>query len=274
MNAKRSKTSLSTTVHPDLGTLRAKVERRREYLDLLEIELSNTRRAIHEFTQVYNRRVAPLQKQQARLRQMLDELLADQAPPPSGWQANRLGRGGTAAAGEPVDEGEERLPAKKQAAPKDPDYERKLRELFRQLAKRYHPDLAASEAEKKEHEEVMAQINQAYMNKDLETLQALDKSHPAGATTPSQASEAQLARLTLELRQLDTMIFEVENTIRELDLSPAMQMHSESKADRSGRRDPIAEMESDVRARISELEEQLLGLGVELEGPAGNQRPK
>lgn len=263
MKKSSPKTSLSTSVRPDLDGVRAKVQRRREYLDLLETELGNTRRALQEFTDVYNRRVAPLEKQRARLRQMLDEILADQGPPASGWLAGRRGKP-YAAHNQPPEEPaseQERLPAKKPLAAKDPDYERKLRELFRQLAKRYHPDVTHNAAEKKQQEEIMAVINQAYMNKDLETLETVAKSHPAKAGG-SLGPEAEFARLTLELRQLDTMIFEVENTIRELDLSPAMQMHTESKTERN-RRDIFADMESEYRARISELEEQLLGLGVE-----------
>jgi hypothetical protein len=229
---------------------------------LLETELSNTRAAIQEFTLAYNTRVAPLERQQARLRKMLDDLAADQGPPPNGWQGRARPNGSKSRKSRASGfESEDRLP-KKKAPSKDADYERKVRELFRRLAKQYHPDLATEANDKAHYAKVMSEINRAYQAKDLEALEALSKSQGASDTVAS-LPEAEQARLELELRQLDTMIFELEQTIRELDLSPAMQMHGDGKE--RGRRDVLAEMEADCRARISDLEEQLLGLGVEME---------
>lgn len=258
------KRSLSVHRTVDLGPLRARLERRREYLELLETELANTRTVILEFTQLYNARVAPLEREQARLRKMLDELAADQAPPPSGWRGGAqryVGGKAQKAQAAKGSEGEERLPKKKTPS-KDADYERKVRELFRRLAKQYHPDLASEAEDKAHYSQVMSEINRAYMAKDLEALEALAKSQDATKGIAS-LPEAEQARLELELRQLDAMIFELEQTIRELDLSPAMQMHGDGKE--RGRRDVLTEMEADCRARISDLEEQLLGLGVEFE---------
>ena len=257
----KKKQSLSPHRTADLEPLRAKVQRRREYLALLETELSNTRSIVQEFTRLYNQRITPLENEQARLRKLLDELTADQAPPPSGWQGR-----GRQAPPQPEANGyqeAEPLPKEKPPAPRDPDYERKVRELFRRLAKQYHPDLALSAEEKQRNAGIMAEINQAYMAKDLASLESLALSH----VTPevfSALPEAELARLTLELRQLDAQVFEVEQTIRELDLSPAMQMHSDQRSERGGRRDVLTEMETEYRGRINDLRDQLLGLGLEV----------
>ncbi len=262
-----AKKSLSFPHNAELEALRARVLRRREYLDLLETELTNTRAVVQEFTSLYNARVTPLEQEQARLRKLLDDLTADQAPPASGWRGR--GRGfpsGSRAAEEEASANPEpdpdrigRIARKKKPAEKDPDYERKIRDLFRRLAKQYHPDLASDEDQKKRHEEIMAEINNAYMAKDLEALEALEKtrSNPSGIPT---SPEAELAHLTLELRQLDSMVFDIEQTIRELDLSPAMQMRSDTRDDR----DVLGELEAEFRMRISELQDQLLGLGVEI----------
>ncbi|MEX2143701.1 MAG: hypothetical protein WD740_03835 [Anaerolineales bacterium] len=257
----KTKQSLSTRVIADLELLRAKVERRREYLVLLETELSNTRSIVQEFTALYNQRITPLEHEQARLRKLFDELTADQAPPSSGWQGR--GRKTAPQAGANGRQEAEPLPKGKPPAAKDPDYERKVRDLFRRLAKQYHPDLAKDEEEKQRNAGIMSEINQAYMAKDLATLENLALSQ----VTPevfSALPEAEFARLSLELRQLDAQVFEVEQTIRELDLSPAMQMHSDVRSERGGRRDLLTEMEMEYRERISELREQLLGMGMEV----------
>ncbi|MEX2162182.1 MAG: hypothetical protein WD751_09745 [Anaerolineales bacterium] len=255
----KTKKSLAFPANGDLGALRNRVTRRREYLDLLETELSNTQAIIREFASLYEKRIRPLENEQKRLHSMLEELTADLKPPVSDWRGRgRRGHPETAA------EGPDTPRQKKKTAAKDAQYERKVRELFRRLAKQYHPDLAQDAKAKEECEELMAEINRAYQAKDLEALEALANSRAAGNRS-SNAPEAELARLKLELRQLDAMIFEVEQTIRELDLSPAMQLQSESRGDRPGRRDVLADMEADYRARIGDLREQLIDLGVELE---------
>jgi len=155
---------------------------------------------------------------------------------------------------------------KKRAQNLDPDYERKVRDLFRRLAKQYHPDLAQEGEDKKQFEEIMAEINQAYMAKDLKALETFVEAHgDSKLRGRSRLPGAELARLKLELRQLDAMIFEIEQTIRELDLSPAMQMRGDANDGRPHRRDILREMEADYLAKIADLREQLLALGLEIE---------
>lgn len=259
----KAKKSISIQVNTDLEALRARVLRRREYLDLLETELTNTRAIVHEFTQLYNARIAPLENEQKRLSQLLEQWSVDLAPPPSGWQGR--GKRGQQPAGANGHGEQEPIKPKKRARSADPDYERKVRDLFRRLAKRYHPDLAQEGEDKKQFEKIMSEINQAYMAKDLKALEALAQAHSASLNRGSQLPAAELARLSLELRQLETMIFEIEQTIRELDLSPAMQMRGDANEERPHRRDILREMETDYRERISDLREQLIALGVKEE---------
>ena len=266
-NQKKAQKSISLQVDTELELIQARVHRRREYLDLLETELTNTRAIIREFTQLYNQRVAPLEREQKRLSQLLEKWAADLAPPANGWH----GRGKRAQKQAHLNghRGQQEQPPiekKKRAQSLDPDYERKVRDLFRRLAKQYHPDLAQEGEDKKQFEKIMAEINQAYMAKDLKALEAFAQAH--GDSKPrgrSRLPSAELARLKLELRQLDAMIFEIEQTIRELDLSPAMQMRGDSNDGRPHRRDILREMEADYRARINDLREQLMGLGLDEE---------
>lgn len=259
------KSSLTSPIDAELDALRARVSRRREYLELLEVELANTRTVIQEFTDLYNARISPLETRYRQLREMLDQLTADQAPPDTEWktrhngQKQKSGQNGHK-------RGEDRLPKQKSSAiDKDPDYERKIRDLFRRLAKQHHPDLAQQVEDKKRREDLMAEINQAYSAKDLDALEKLATRNGTDRHAGWVGADAEIARLALELRQLDAMIFEVEQTIRELDLSHAMQMRSEMKADRETGRDYLSEIEADYRARILELQEQLIAMGQDLD---------
>lgn len=264
----KTTSSLISPLQAELESLRAKLARRREYMDLLELELTNTRGALQEFTDLYNHRIGPLEAHQQRLQRQLEELTADQAPPSNDWRGARRGPGRFGAVH--VDEGEAEEaeaehPFKKRAAPtsQDVNHERRVRDLFRRLAKRYHPDVAQDDEQRKWHEEIMAEVNQAYSAKNLQALEALDRRMELEMDiSPTPAVE--LARLTVELRQLETLIFDMEQTIRDLDLSPAMQMRTELRTDQEDGRDTLAALEREMRSRIAALEEQVLVLGGEL----------
>jgi hypothetical protein len=262
----KTKKSLTSPLDAELSGLRAKVARRREYLDLLEVELANTRAALLEFTQLYNTRIGPLEAEQKRLQELLDQMTADQAPPGNDWRGRKQEAKQKQNNHNNGYKRDEPIIEKKPVTNNDPDYERKVRALFRKLAKQYHPDMAQGSEDKKRHEEIMSEINQAYSVKDLEALEALANRNGHGSAGTGHGSPAaEIARLTTELQQLETMIFEVEHTIRELDLSHAMQMRSELKADQDDGRDALAELEAEFKTRIAILQEQLLAMGADLD---------
>lgn len=261
----KPKKSLSKALSPDLVALQARVARRREYLELLEVELSNTRAVIMEFTQIYSTRIGPLETRHRQLQEMLEQLTADLAPPDIGWKGRNGSQQQKAQNGHKSEEPKQKPKKANSAAETDPNYERKVRDLFHRLAKQHHPDLAQADEDKQRRVGIMAEINRAYSDKNLEALENLANNHAAATGALWSGPEADLARLSMELRQLDTMIFEVEQLIRELDLSPAMQMRSSMKADRETGRDYFGEIEADYRTRIVELQERLIALGADLD---------
>ncbi|MGH2582046.1 MAG: hypothetical protein ACRDFQ_04030 [Anaerolineales bacterium] len=259
------KKSISTQVNADLAALREKVGRKREYLELLEGELANTRAIIQEFTEIYGARITPLETRYRRLQAVLEEITEDMSPPENGWRGRSGAKAGNSTNGHAQSREWTKVKVDgKSSLVKDPEYERKVHDLFRRLAKRFHPDLAQLEDEKQQRQKIMAEINRAYTAKDLEALENLEMESQNEGINQWSGPEAEIARLTLELRQLETMIFEVEQTIRELDLSPAMHLRGEMKGDRVARNDYFAELESDFREKISLLQEQLIALGADL----------
>jgi DNA repair exonuclease SbcCD ATPase subunit len=198
---------------------------------------------------------------------MLEDMMADQAPPGNDWRGKKHEAGrkanGNGHAGY-ASQQDKPFTKRQPDPPPDPDYERKVRALFRKLAKQYHPDLATDEEQKKRHEQLMAEINQAYSAKDLDALEQLAESRNLDSTEPAKTPAAELERLQAELRQLEMMIFDIERTIRELDLSPAMHMRSELKADQADGRDSLSELEAEFKTRIALLQEQLIALGADI----------
>lgn len=252
--------SLSPHLYEDLSAMRAKVAHRREYLQLLQTELFNTRAYLQEFTDLYNAKMSKLENEYARLQRLLEESGTEDEPPGEYrrrfHQHGRPGRKHTRS-GKATDE--------RQALPSNPEYEEQIRLLFRNLAKRFHPDLAENPREKKERERIMAEINVAYTARDLKALESLAKQPKASSNGTPVSPSAELASLKVELGHLEGMIFEVEHTIRELDLSPAMQMRSDYQSGNRYGRNLFEDLRSNLQERIDELREHLLGLGLEPE---------
>ncbi len=87
------------------------------------------------------------------------------------------------------------------------DSQETLKKLYRQLARRFHPDLAESEVDRAYYTQMMMRINAAYAAGDLEQLQqiALEPdsiTHAEGALSDQQLAEALLREVARCQRRL------------------------------------------------------------------------
>jgi hypothetical protein len=244
----------------ELEKLRAKVAHRREYLELLEMELFNTRESLQEFTQAYNEHLGGYESELSRLEALLEASFEEEEKARAKLKGGKKG-GWRFSGGHHTQSDEEN--DRKSEAEKDPAFEKKIRELFRKLAKRFHPDLASEMEDKSEREKIMAKINQAYTARDMKSLESFAKQMKEGQSERTLGPEAAILRHKVELRQLESMIFEVEHTIREIDLSRAMQLRSELHFEKESGRDLFADVESGLKERIAELRDHLFDLGLD-----------
>lgn len=258
------KSSLQATTDAELTKLRVRLNKKREYIAILELELFNTRVALHEFSLIYNEQIAPLENRLRQLRRKLYEVLEAQRGPgekeaadftePEEPDFTFKEKGGN---------GWRKIRGKKRKAG-SPKQEERIRDLFRELAKRFHPDLTNDPAEKKWREEVMTKVNQAYANRDLKTLQALaeqpDRPHPSAM----QTHEQEIASLKAELIRLDGVIADLKARIRHLEESPAWQLKLEARMQRRSGSDLLTEMADKLKEQIADLEEHLIVLGIEI----------
>ncbi len=141
------------------------------------------------------------------------------------------------------------------AQPLSPASETQLKRLYRQLARCYHPDLAADDADRAYRTEKMAAINDAYAARSLTELEALaEESDPfihtgrvvAGQTEAHmiQALQDQLARCQHRLRQ-------IKDELRSLHQRPSVQLSLEVKVARRQGRDLLGEMADELEAKIA-----------------------
>ena len=144
----------------ELARLRVRLNKKREYIAILELELFNTRAALFEYNQLYTEHIFPLEQRLRKLRFMLFQAIEE-----------RNGKEDHPDIEEPEEEPEFtyedrdengwRRIAKSSKKAKDPELEEKIRSLFRELAKRFHPDLTSDPDEKDYRKEVMTKVNQA-----------------------------------------------------------------------------------------------------------------
>lgn len=126
-----------------------------------------------------------------------------------------------------------------------------LKQLYRQLARRFHPDLALDPDDRDYRTNVMMAINSAYAAGDFERLQqlSLEPDHvSARAMTDQDMAEA----MQLEVDRCRRRIVEVEHELEALDRHDSARLMKRAARASAQGRDLLAELAADLRSRIAE----------------------
>jgi chromosome segregation ATPase len=141
------------------------------------------------------------------------------------------------------------------AEPLSPASEAQLKRLYRQLARRYHPDLATDDADRAYRTEKMAAVNDAYAARSMTELETLAQ-EPAPFILTGQAgtgqTEAQLVQaLQGQLARCQRRLRQIEAELQSLHQRPSVQLSLEVKVARRQGRDLLGEMATDLEAKIA-----------------------
>jgi predicted RNase H-like nuclease (RuvC/YqgF family) len=140
------------------------------------------------------------------------------------------------------------------ARPASPADEAHIKRLYRQLARRYHPDLAGDETERVYRTEKMAAINDAYAARSLTELEALAlEAAPTIQTGRAQAglSEAHMVQaLQEELARCQRRLGEIKSELRSLHRRPSVELSLEVKVARRQGRDLLGEIAADLERKL------------------------
>lgn len=136
----------------------------------------------------------------------------------------------------------------------DPETEAEILRLYRELAKRVHPDLARSERDRARRTELMLKINVAYSERDLFTLQAMARQAEAGEGGATVLTPED--RVTWAHRSIDRLDVQIDELRAQLDLlmaSETYQMwHSPQQSAES-----LQQVERRVRDRLNRERDRL-----------------
>jgi hypothetical protein len=144
-----------------------------------------------------------------------------------------------------------------------------LKTLFREVAKRIHPDFARDDAEAKYFTLLMARANQAYSRGDTETLQRLlDDHREINASVAGEGTAAELLRITRQIRHAERDIARLDVERASLLTSEIAQLHVDAEAAALQHRDLLTELATGIREQIAEARRrfELLDLQINVHG--------
>ena len=257
------------TPQPDSNQLENEVSALREQLARLEQEHADLRGELHDFELLYNARVGPIEAQLAAVQLHNDEyqLRIELVQ----WRGKSLS---------PIQleaEVEHRLRAERERAeaihanadiarsfvpppPIDPAADLDLKQVYRELAKRTHPDLAADEADRAIRSQRMVDVNTLYAKQDLEGLRRILRQLETRRLAQDETPEQRLGRLKGERQRLDAAIRHVKVEIADLNRDPLMALKLEAALGRSRGHDVLAEAARQMQVQLIEAENDLQGL--------------
>ena len=133
-----------------------------------------------------------------------------------------------------------------------------LKTLFRDVAKRIHPDFARDDEEHRHFTLLMARANLAYTRGDTETLhRLLDDHREINAAILGEGPAAELHRITRQLRhaQRDIALLDAEH--HTLLSSEIAHLHLDAEAAARDHRDLLTELATTVREQIADARHRL-----------------
>ena len=130
-----------------------------------------------------------------------------------------------------------------------------LKTLFREVAKRIHPDFARDDAELRHFTLLMARANQAYSYGDAEALQRLlDDHREINASIAGEDGAAELNRITRQIQHAERDIATLDGERHALLGGEIAQLHRDAEAAGREHRDLLTELATSLREQIAEAQ--------------------
>ena len=145
--------------------------------------------------------------------------------------------------------------------PLPPASEAEIKRLYRQLARRFHPDLAIDERDRLFRTQKMTAVNNAYAARSMAELVALaatpDNQISTGRDISGQTEAQLIQTLQSELIRCKSRLRDIEQEIKGLHHRPSVDLSLEVKSARRQGRDLLAEMAADIEKKIMKKEVEL-----------------
>ena len=138
---------------------------------------------------------------------------------------------------------------------------KELKNLYRKIAKLVHPDLAVDEKDRERRTKIMAMVNKAYEEGDVERLESI---LTEWATSPESIEGedigSRLVRTIRMIARVKRRIGQIEKDIQQLMQTDLYELKLKVEELESVGRDWISEMEAKIEEEIQKLISHLHGL--------------
>jgi hypothetical protein len=126
-----------------------------------------------------------------------------------------------------------------------------LKSLYREVAKRVHPDLATDYADREKRERLMKAANRAYQRGDADALRKiLDEAETSPESVLGTGVAADLVRVIRQIRQLKNRQSQIELEIGALSESDIARLKAKAEEAVKQGNDLLAQMAADLTGRI------------------------
>lgn len=132
-----------------------------------------------------------------------------------------------------------------------------LKGLFREVAKRIHPDFSTDAAGLERRTRFMAAANRAYEAGDAETLRRiLDEYHEGADAVEGEGIGAELVRIIRQISQAKERIAAIEREFVALRQSEIALLKKQAEECEQEGRDLLAELEAAVREQVAQAKRE------------------
>jgi hypothetical protein len=212
----------------------------------LELQLANLRGELGAFERLYLKRVGVLYAELDEIEAQIAELTArqDTANP----KAQEAAKEARARAESRSDAAELAVKEVTRFSPSS-----SLKSLYREVAKRIHPDLAVNDADRAKRQRLMAQANLAYENGDEAKLRAiLEEYESSPESVFGEGTAMDLVRIIRQVAQVKRRLVTIDAEMEQIRSSELFRLKKQVDEGTKGGRDVLNEMAVGVKAQVDE----------------------
>lgn len=217
-----------------------------------ELQLVSLRRELVTFEGAYVQKVGALYAELDEVEAQIAELLAKRAP--SDAEAQYVAQGARARAEDSQSTVAGMLVRDNlRASPSS-----SLRSLYREVAKRIHPDLATDEIDRAGRQRLMAEVNLAYEIGDEARLRAILEEYESSPDFVfGDGTGADLVRVIRKIAQVKRRLAEIDGETKSVTETELFDLKTRIEDGTRRGRDILSEMASSVVMRIAERRSEL-----------------
>jgi len=136
-----------------------------------------------------------------------------------------------------------------------------LKRIYREVAKKIHPDLTLNDKTREHRHKLMQEANQAYAEGNIERLVSiLNEWESSPNAVEGEGIGAELVRIIRKISQIQIRITAIENEIEELKATELYELKLKVEEAENDERDLLGDMITDVEKKLSNARKRLKAL--------------